>query len=152
MPRPLHPQEFQLYNTDCNIPAPPPADSNYVVVDRGHCNPRFVRTTVNVMPINTDVLDKAQIPLAAVITPLAAVGDGEEGVRAVDFGNAGPLRCSRCKAYINPYCRFIDNGSKFEVRCVCVCVCVCVFWGGCFCCCCCCLRVTRSAALTVQHL
>lgn len=114
MPRPLHPQEFQLYNTDCNIPAPPPADSNYVVVDRGHCNPRFVRTTVNVMPINTDVLDKAQIPLAAVITPLAAVGDGEEGVRAVDFGNAGPLRCSRCKAYINPYCRFIDNGSKFE--------------------------------------
>jgi hypothetical protein len=25
----------------------------------------------------------------------------------------GPIRCSRCKAYINPFMRFIDQGKHF---------------------------------------
>lgn len=115
VPRPTHPQPFAVYNTDCEIPAPPLASSNYVVVDRGHCNPRFLRTTVNVMPATPDVLERAKVPIVAITAPLAAVGPGEESVRAVDFGPDGPLRCSRCRAYINPYCQFIDNGQKFEV-------------------------------------
>lgn len=31
----------------------------------------------------------------------------------VDFGEGGPVRCSRCKAYINPFMKFIDQGRKF---------------------------------------
>lgn len=31
----------------------------------------------------------------------------------MDFGESGPLRCSRCKGYINPFMKFIDQGRSF---------------------------------------
>ncbi|KAB5568593.1 hypothetical protein DKX38_002386 [Salix brachista] len=31
----------------------------------------------------------------------------------VDFGESGPVRCSRCKGYINPFKKFIDHGRRF---------------------------------------
>ena len=30
----------------------------------------------------------------------------------VDYGEEGPFRCYRCKAYVNPYMLFIEAGSK----------------------------------------
>lgn len=44
-------------------------------------------------------------------------------VQVVDFGEGGPVRCSRCKGYINPFMRFVDQGRKFT----------CNFCGKCFC-------------------
>lgn len=29
------------------------------------------------------------------------------------FGSMEPIRCKRCKAYINPFCTFFDNGNKW---------------------------------------
>ncbi len=29
------------------------------------------------------------------------------------MGEMGPLRCCRCKAYINPYMRFMSSGKSF---------------------------------------
>ena len=33
----------------------------------------------------------------------------------VDFGESGPVRCAapHCKAYINPFMKFIDQGRRF---------------------------------------
>lgn len=31
----------------------------------------------------------------------------------MDFGESGPLRCSRCKGYINPFMKFVDQGRRF---------------------------------------
>ena len=31
----------------------------------------------------------------------------------VDHGNIGPIRCNRCKAYMNPYARFVDGGRRY---------------------------------------
>ncbi|XP_016677451.1 uncharacterized protein [Gossypium hirsutum] len=33
--------------------------------------------------------------------------------KVVDFGESGPVRCSRCKGYINPFMKFIDQERKF---------------------------------------
>ncbi|GMY39298.1 protein transport protein Sec24-like At4g32640 [Fagus crenata] len=33
--------------------------------------------------------------------------------QVVDFGDIGPVRCPRCKAYINPFMKFIDQGRRF---------------------------------------
>lgn len=44
-------------------------------------------------------------------------------VQVVDFGEGGPVRCSRCKGYINPFMRFVDQGRKFT----------CNFCGKCYC-------------------
>ena len=31
----------------------------------------------------------------------------------VDNGPNGPVRCNRCKAYMNPFMQFIDGGRRF---------------------------------------
>ena len=31
----------------------------------------------------------------------------------VDHGPGGPIRCNRCKAYMNPFARFIDGGRQY---------------------------------------
>ena len=38
----------------------------------------------------------------------------------VDLGEIGPVRCNRCKAYMNPYMLFIDGGRRFQC-CFCSC-------------------------------
>lgn len=32
----------------------------------------------------------------------------------VDCGEAGPPRCQRCKAYVNPFTTFAEGGRKFQ--------------------------------------
>lgn len=34
--------------------------------------------------------------------------------QVVDSGEDGPPRCQRCKAYVNPFTHFTDNGDKFR--------------------------------------
>lgn len=34
-------------------------------------------------------------------------------VQVVDLGELGPVRCGRCKAYMNPYMRWTDGGKTF---------------------------------------
>ena len=31
----------------------------------------------------------------------------------VNPGDEGPIRCTRCKGYINPFCTFTDGGRRF---------------------------------------
>ena len=35
-------------------------------------------------------------------------------MQTVDFGESGPIRCSSCKAYMNPHMQFLDRGRKFK--------------------------------------
>ena len=34
-------------------------------------------------------------------------------LQLVDHGANGPVRCNRCKAYMNPFMQFIDGGRRF---------------------------------------
>jgi protein transport protein SEC24 len=34
-------------------------------------------------------------------------------VQVVDLGELGPIRCGRCKAYMNAYMRWADGGKSF---------------------------------------
>ena len=38
----------------------------------------------------------------------------EGPVPVVDYGDAGPIRCIRCRAYINPFFSFLDGGRSFQ--------------------------------------
>lgn len=92
---------------------PPSASSDYIVHDDGCCSPRFIRPTLNHIPATSELATQCGIPLAVIINPLAPVHEAEEPVYQVDFGEDGPIRCTRCKAYINSFVRFIQSGKKF---------------------------------------
>ncbi|CAA0811286.1 Protein transport protein Sec24-like [Striga hermonthica] len=92
---------------------PPPATSDYIVKDTGNCSPRYMRCTINQIPCTVDLLSTSAMQLALLVQPLALPHPSEEPIHVVDFGESGPVRCSRCKGYINPFVKFIDQGRRF---------------------------------------
>ncbi|KAI9342470.1 Sec23/Sec24 trunk domain-containing protein [Zopfochytrium polystomum] len=92
---------------------PPLASSRFSAVDEGNCNPRFMRLTTYQIPCTDELLTSSMLPLGAVIQPFADLAVTERPLDVVDFGESGPVRCRRCKSYVNPYYQFIDGGRKF---------------------------------------
>ncbi|KAJ4810599.1 Protein transport protein sec24 [Rhynchospora pubera] len=95
------------------VSPPPPATSDFIVRDAGNCSPRLMRCTMNQIPCNGEILTQSCMPLALMVQPFALPHPSEEPIQLVDFGEMGPVRCIRCKAYINPFMRFIDQGRRF---------------------------------------
>nr|POE78037.1 uncharacterized protein c4.03c [Quercus suber] len=91
---------------------PPPATTPFVAYDQGNASPKHARLTVNNVPNSHEQLHSTGLPLGLVIQPLAKQTDGEQAIPVLDFGDAGPPRCRRCRAYINPFMIFSNGGNK----------------------------------------
>ncbi|KAG0029940.1 COPII coat Sec23p-Sfb3p heterodimer component [Podila clonocystis] len=89
------------------------ACSDFQAIDAGNCNPRFLRMTTYQIPTSEELMEASCIPFGLVIQPLAELRADEAPIDIVDFGEAGPARCRRCKGYINPYMRFTSGGQRF---------------------------------------
>ncbi|KAL3338292.1 hypothetical protein AABB24_030437 [Solanum stoloniferum] len=115
IPRPIPHSAVILHETCQGNKAnpPPPASSDYIVWDTGNCSPRFMRCTVNQIPCTSDLLTTSAMQLSLLVQPLALPHPSEQPIQVVDFGDSGPVRCSRCKGYINPFMKFIDQGRRF---------------------------------------
>jgi len=92
---------------------PPPATVPFVAYDQGNSSPKFARLSINNIPISAQALASTALPLGMVIQPLAPQQEGEQAVPVLDFGEVGPPRCTRCRAYINPFMQFKAGGDKF---------------------------------------
>lgn len=92
---------------------PPLVTTDFTVQDDGSCSPRYMRATMYTVPCSKDLLNGCRIPMGLVVQPLADVPPRENVLRLVDHGPQGPLRCNRCKAYMNPFARFIDGGRQY---------------------------------------
>ncbi|KAK4717325.1 hypothetical protein R3W88_015663 [Solanum pinnatisectum] len=115
VPRPVPNSAVILHETRQGNKAnpPPPATSDYIVWDTGNCSPRFMRCTVNQIPCTSDLLTTSAMQLSLLVQPLALPHPSEQPIQVVDFGESGPVCCSRCKGYINPFMKFIDQGRRF---------------------------------------
>ncbi|WCJ18657.1 Sec23/Sec24 protein transport family protein [Euphorbia peplus] len=115
IPRPIPSSSVVLHDTRSQNQAnpPPPATSDYIVNDTGNCSPRYMRCTINQIPCTVDLVNTSGMQLSLLVQPLALPHPSEEPVQLVDFGESGPVRCSRCKGYINPFMKFIDQGRRF---------------------------------------
>ncbi|KAM1328844.1 hypothetical protein EV1_012916 [Malus domestica] len=115
IPRPIPSSSVLIHETRQGNQAnpPPPATTDYIVRDTGNCSPRYMRCTINQIPCTADLLTTSGMPLALLVEPFALPHPNEEPIQVVDFGESGPVRCSRCKGYINPFMKFIDQGRKF---------------------------------------
>ncbi|XP_063290737.1 protein transport protein Sec24C isoform X2 [Pelobates fuscus] len=100
---------------------PPLVTTNFVVRDQGNASPRYIRCTSYNFPASSDMAKQSQVPLAAVIKPLATLPSEEAPPCVVDHGETGPVRCNRCKAYMCPFMQFIEGGRRFQC-CFCSCV------------------------------
>ncbi|XP_011783603.1 PREDICTED: protein transport protein Sec24C isoform X3 [Colobus angolensis palliatus] len=100
---------------------PPLVTTNFLVKDQGNASPRYIRCTSYNIPCTSDMAKQAQVPLAAVIKPLASLPPEEASPYVVDHGESGPLRCNRCKAYMCPFMQFIEGGRRFQC-CFCSCI------------------------------
>ena len=92
---------------------PPPALVPFVAFDQGNSSPKFARLTLNSIPHSADALASTHLPLGLLLQPLARLQEGEQPVPVLDFGETGPPRCRRCRAYINPFMQFKSGGNKF---------------------------------------
>ncbi|XP_065218040.1 protein transport protein Sec24C [Planococcus citri] len=92
---------------------PPLVSTEFLVEDEGNANPRFIRSTMYNVPCNMDMMKQADVPFSLVITPLATLAPEEQLPPIVNTGEFGPVRCVRCKAYVNPFMKFVDGGRRF---------------------------------------
>ncbi|KAA8581384.1 hypothetical protein FQN60_002965, partial [Etheostoma spectabile] len=102
------------FTTGVRGQVPPLVTTNFQAKDQGNASPRFVRCTAYNVPCTADMAKQSQVPLAAVIKPLATLPPDETPPYLVDHGEAGPVRCNRCKAYMCPYMQFIEGGRRFQ--------------------------------------
>lgn len=91
---------------------PPAAAVPFVAYDQGNASPKIARLTVNNIPSTSDAMNTTALPLALILQPLAAPQEGEQPVPVLDFGEAGPPRCRRCRTYVNPFMIFKSGGNK----------------------------------------
>lgn len=92
---------------------PPPATVSFVAFDQGNASPKFARLTMTNIPATADGLKSTGLPLGLLLQPLAPLRAGELEIPVLDFGDVGPPRCHRCRAYINPFMMFRSGGNKF---------------------------------------
>jgi protein transport protein SEC24 len=91
---------------------PPPGAVPFVAHDQGNSTPKYARLTVNNIPSSQEALASTGLPLGLVLQPFAQPQEGEQPIPVLDFGEAGPPRCRRCRTYINPFMTFRSGGSK----------------------------------------
>ncbi len=91
---------------------PPQGAIAYVTHDQGNTSPKYARLTINSIPSTSEALSSTALPLGLVLQPLAPLQEGEQAIPVLDFGEAGPPRCRRCRTYINPFMTFRLGGDK----------------------------------------
>nr|XP_023659096.1 protein transport protein Sec24C-like isoform X3 [Paramormyrops kingsleyae] len=109
------------FSTGVRGQVPPLVTTSFQVKDQGNASPRYIRCTAYNVPCTADMAKQTQVPLAAMIKPLAELPPDEAPPYIVDHGEGGPIRCNRCKAYMCPYMQFMDGGQRFQCAfCSCV--------------------------------
>lgn len=86
-------------------------------VNEAHqCRPSYMSLSVGAIPATKQLLTRSSLPFGLSVHPLAE-GEGSmgpAGIPLVNFGSAGVVRCKKCRAYINPFSRFIDGGRRWR--------------------------------------
>jgi len=103
----------EIFATSSRGKVPPLVSTKCRIQDDGNCSPRYMRSSVYSVPCNQDMLKDSGIPMAIITTPFAKIPADEHQIRYVDHGPTGPVRCNRCKAYMNPFMQFIDGGRRY---------------------------------------
>jgi len=64
-------------------------------------------------PATRDFAKAVSVPFSLLTQPFANVENGEEPIMKVDMNNGQPLRCNRCKGYVNSYVVWMEEGNTW---------------------------------------
>lgn len=116
----------QLYSTDLlkelpppiadlQFPPPPvilPPNCSVTTSEKANADYKYFRSTLNVVPTTSGLLKKSKLPFAIVVRPYASLHDKDDPVPVVT--DCVISRCRRCRAYINPFIHFTENGRRWR--------------------------------------
>lgn len=103
---------------------PPDAGVQFHFTDQGTASSKYMRSTMYYVPESEKLRLASKLPVAVTIRPFAPLLETEEPVPTVEFQNdnspetisssddplsKGPLRCHRCRAYVNSSMQFTHN-------------------------------------------
>jgi len=90
---------------------PPSSYQTFRTVDEGCAGPRYLRSTYYKIPAEESLIKDTGVPLGFIVQPLADPTPDEDAIPIANYGEEGPIRCSRCRGYINPAWIYSQNGS-----------------------------------------
>ncbi|ORX60983.1 hypothetical protein BCR36DRAFT_394129 [Piromyces finnis] len=73
---------------------------------------QYCCSTLNAVPQNNALLQKSKIPFGLVFAPYKNIGPDEPEVPVVSPEVI--VRCKICRAYINPFVTFVDQGTRWK--------------------------------------
>jgi len=83
-------------------------------VDTGrNCHPEFMSISLNAIPATQGLLQKTSLPLGLCVRPLAE-GPNVPETPLVDLGAGQVVRCEQCRAYMNPFVQWHENGTTWS--------------------------------------
>ncbi|KAL6452552.1 SFB3 SED5-binding protein 3 [Candida maltosa Xu316] len=101
--------------------APPDSGTQFNAVDQGNASSKFMRSTMYYVPESEQLRQATKLPISITVRPFAPLNENEEPIPVVDFTSnnpnstpedplsIGPVRCHRCRAYVNPSMQFTHN-------------------------------------------
>ena len=95
----LNNEKLPFYETAVGTP-PPHTTSFYSVKETQNSSCRFIRSTLNSIPISQSLLNETHLLFGLCIQPFAEIPDYEENIPQVQTDNT-IFRCKQCKSYIN---------------------------------------------------
>lgn len=99
------------YTTSNRAIFPPQSHQYFVITEDGNAGPRHIRASSYTISNDPSVTNNTQFPFGVIVQPFADTSLEEEEVPLV-YPAKAPFRCSRCKAYVNPFFIWVDNGTR----------------------------------------
>ena len=87
---------------------PPIDDLNMIHAPISPSSPYYCKSTLNSVPRNSQLHSKCRVPFGITITPYP-IGQGE-----VPQVSGQITRCKICRAYINSFVEFVDQGTRWK--------------------------------------
>lgn len=72
------------------------------------------RSVTTCIPQTSSMASSLKVSTGAILRPLAPPGQGEDDVDLVNPGNAGIIRCKKCRTYINAFVAWQENGRRWR--------------------------------------
>ena len=95
----LNNEKLPIYETNIGT-APPHSTSFYSVKETQNSSCRFIRSTLNSVPVSQSLLNETNLIWGLCIQPFAEIPDYEELIPKVQTKET-IFRCKQCKSYIN---------------------------------------------------